>query len=72
MGEATTAPNLAQQLRTALTDRLDRTVFFVAGDEVEYGSVVRWMAVAKREGATTVALQVKPPAVSETGSGANP
>ena len=73
MGELTTGPNLPQQLRGALQDRLERTVFFVAGDEVDYGSVVRWMAVAKREGATTVALQVKPPApTTEPGSGANP
>ncbi len=72
MGKLTTGPTLPQQLRAELEDRLDRTVFFVAGDEVDYGSVVRWMAVAKREGATTVALQVKPPVRTEPGTGATP
>jgi len=44
--------------------RSDKKLFVSADDEVPYGIVVFWMSMARKSGASLVALQITPPEVN--------
>lgn len=48
-------------IRKLLEQRADKKLFIAVEDELPYGEVVSWMSVARHEGVTQLALQIKEP-----------
>ena len=57
----TTRAEFPEYFRKTMEERTDKKLFVAVQDEVLYKDVVYWMSMAKRNGASLVALQITPP-----------
>lgn len=58
------AKEFPTRFRDLMKTRSDKKLFVSADDEVPYGIVVFWMSMARKNGASLVALQITPPEVN--------
>ena len=56
-----TKEGFPEYFRKLIQERADKKLFVSVDDEVLYKEVVYWMSMARKNGATLVALQIKPP-----------
>lgn len=62
------AKEFPEMFQKIMASRSDKKLFVSADDEVLYGDVAYWMSVARRNGATLIALQTKVPVYEQIGN----